>query len=119
MTEVLMPKVRIREPDHQQIGFRFDDPETVLAPDHPARLLFSVVSTLDLSGFTRDAKAFEGHAGRSVLSPAMKLSLWLYAHSLGIGSAREIERRLQTDDAFRWLARGLSLTHHALSRFRV
>jgi transposase len=119
MTEVAMPKVRIREPDHQQIGFRFDDPETALPPDHPARLLFAVVQTLDLSGFTRDAKAVEGKAGRSVLSPAMKLALWLYAISIGIGSAREIERRLKTDDAFRWLSRGLEISHHALSRFRV
>ncbi len=114
-----MPKVRTREPDHQQIGFHFDDPETTLPPEHPARLLFAVVQTLDLSGFTKDAKAVEGHAGRSVTSPAVKLCLWLYAISLGIGSAREIERRIKTDVVFRWLCRGLSVSHHALSRFRV
>lgn len=114
-----MPKVRIVEPDHQQIEIRFDDPDIVLAEDHPARLLFAVVKTLDLSRFTDDAKAVEGRAGRTVRSPAMKLTLWLYAISQGIGSAREIERRIKYDDAFRWICRKLPLTHHALSRFRV
>jgi transposase len=114
-----MPKVRIVEPDHQQIEIRFDDPDIVLREDHPARLLFAVVKTLDLSRFTEDAKAVEGRAGRSVRSPAMKLTLWLYAISQGIGSAREIERRIKCDDAFRWICRKLPVTHHALSRFRA
>ena len=114
-----MPKVRIVEPDHQQIEIRFDDPDIVLPEDHPARLLFEVVKTLDLSRFTEKSKAVEGRAGRTVRSPAMKLTLWLYALSQGIGSAREIERRIKHDDAFRWICRKLPITHHALSRFRV
>jgi transposase len=114
-----MAKVRIVEPDHQQIEIRFDDPDIVLAEDHPARLLFKVVKTLDLSRFTEKAKAVEGRAGRTVRSPAMKLTLWLYALSQGIGSAREIERRIKQDDAYRWICRKLPITHHALSRFRV
>lgn len=113
------PKVRIREPDHRQLTLRVDDPGKTLAEDHPARMLFEVVKTLDLSGFTKDAKAVEGRAGRKVLSPAMKLTLWLYAISIGVGSAREIERLTKSEDAFKWLTRGLSLTHHVLSRFRV
>ena len=60
-------------------------PEDVLPAEHPVRVLDRVVGTLDLTGFTAEAKAFEGEAGRSVLSPRMQLTLWLYAISRGIG----------------------------------
>lgn len=100
------PKPRILEPDHQQISIRFDDPERTLAPDHLARALFTLVGRLDLSAFTKKAKAVEGHAGRPLLSVQMKLALWLYAISQGIGSAREIERLCESDEAFAWLTRG-------------
>jgi len=35
----------------------------MLAPDHRARLLSRVVETLDLAGFTTDARAVEGRQG--------------------------------------------------------
>ena len=113
------PKARTLEPDHQQVSIRFDDPDQTLPPDHLARALFLILGKLDLSGFTRHAKAVEGHAGRSALSPKMLLALWLYAITRGIGSAREIERLTRSDDAFRWLTRGLEVSHHTLSSFRV
>ena len=43
--------------------------------------------------------------GRAVLSVRMVLTLWLYAISMGIGSAREIERLTGSDDGFRWIER--------------
>jgi hypothetical protein len=49
----------------------------------------------------------------------MLLTLWLYAISRGIGSAREIERLTRTDDAFRWIVGDVSVSHHRLSQFRV
>ena len=49
----------------------------------------------------------------------MQLSLWLYAISVGIGSAREIARRTQSDDAFRWLVGDKEVGHATLSAFRV
>ena len=112
-------KVRTLEPDHRQVSFVIDDPDRTLPPDHVARALYVIVGTLDLSGFTRDSKAVEHHAGRPVLSPRSLLTLWLYAITLGIGSAREIERFTRSDDAFRWLIRGFEVSHHALSAFRV
>lgn len=91
----------------------------MLAPDHLARAIFLIVGTLNLSGFTRNAKAVEGQPGRPFLSPQMMLALWLYALSQGIGSAREIERLCATDQAFGWLTRGLSVSHDALSAFLI
>jgi transposase len=78
-----------------------------------------VVETLDLSAFTVGAKAIEGHAGRPLLSQRMLLTLWLYAISVGVGSAREIERRTRTDDAFRWIVSDERVSHARLSQFRI
>lgn len=98
---------------------RFEMPEDTLPPDHRARLVWRVLETLDLSAFTAKAKAVHGRAGRDVLSPSMLLTLWLYAISIGVGSAREIARRTKTDDAFRWIVGDQDVGHVTLSTFRV
>lgn len=114
-----MSKVRTREPVREQGIFRWEMPEDALPDDHRARLFWHVVGTLDLSGFVRDAKAVEGHAGRNVMSVRMLLTLWLYAISEGVGSAREIARRTQSDAAFRWIVGDQSVGHAKLSEFRI
>lgn len=98
---------------------RFVMPDDALPQDHAARLLWRVLGTLDLAAFTKDAKAIEGRAGRSVTSPRMMLTLWLYAISIGVGSAREIARQIASDRAFEWITGGMPVSHHALSAFRV
>jgi len=113
------PRVRVREPFRAQAIIRFELPEDSLAPDHRARLLWRVVETLDLSGFTTGARAIEGRQGRAVLSTRMLLTLWLYAISQGIGSARAIARLVDSDDAFRWIVGDMSVGHTRLSEFRV
>src|SRR5271156_4620774 len=97
----VMKRVRTREPVREQGVFRWEMPEDALGADHPARLLWQVVGTLELSGFHRESMALEGRQGRDVLSVRMRLTLWLYAISVGIGSAREIARRIHGDTAFR------------------
>jgi hypothetical protein len=44
--------------------------------------------------------------------------VWLYAYALGITSARQVERRLVEDLAFRYLAAGARVDNWALSAFR-
>ena len=114
-----MPKARTREPQRRQGVIRFEMPEDTLPVTHTARILWELVGTLDLRAFTRDARAVEGHAGRSVSSPRMLLCLWLYGISQGVGSAREIARLVQSDTAFGWIAGDVSVSHHVLSEFRV
>lgn len=114
-----MPRIRTREPVREQGVIRFEMPEDVLPPDHTARLLWRVVETLDLSGFDRDAKAVEGRQGRDRVSTKMLLTLWLYAISVGVGSAREIERRLRNDAAFQWIVGDQSVGRTRLAEFRV
>jgi transposase len=113
------PNPRVAEPQRRQSVIRFEMPEDTLAPTHAARVLWDVMSTLDLSAFLRGVKAVDGTVGRKTLSPCMKLTLWLYAISTGVGSAREIARLVRSDDAYRWIVGGLEVGHHALSLFRV
>lgn len=113
------PKPRVVEPSRNQGVIRFELPEESVPAEHPVRVLDRVVGRLDLSAFTRDAKAVEGRAGRTILSPRMKLTLWLYGISRGIGSAREIARLTRSDDAFRWVVGDLEVSHYTLSAFRV
>lgn len=94
-------------------------PEDLLPPSHPARLLWDVLGQFDLSPFLVDTRTAQGATGRSELSPRMKLTLWLYGISEGIGSAREIATRTTTEVAFRWIVGDLSIGHHCLSEFRA
>lgn len=119
MTKPGVARPKVREPQRAQAAFRFEMPEDLLPPEHPARLLWTVLGTFDLSAFLADVRSAEHAAGRSELSPRMKLTLWLYAISRGIGSAREIAASLATDLAFQWIVGDLTIGHHALSAFRA
>lgn len=112
-------RVRTKEPMRKQGVIRFEMPEDTLPEDHRARLIWRVLQTLDLGAFTAAAKALPSEPGRDLLSPSMLLALWLYAVSVGIGSAREIARRTRSDDAFRWIVGDQSVGHASLSGFRV
>lgn len=110
---------RVVDPQRKQAVIRFEMPEDTLEPSHPARVLWELVGTLNLAPFLAGAKAVIGVAGRATLSPRMKLTLWLYAISQGVGSAREIARLTVTDAAYRWIVGDLEVSHHTLSAFRV
>lgn len=110
---------RVAEPQRRQGVIRYEVPEDALPPTHRARVLWDVVGTLDLSEFLDGVKAIEGRPGRPTTSPQIKLVLWLYAISTGVGSAREIARLVETDAAYRWIVGGCKVSHQTLSKFRV
>src|SRR6185295_11910824 len=112
-------QVRTREPFRKQARMCFEVLEDVVGEDHRARLLWRVVETLDLSAFLARRKALKGGAGRSVTSVRVLLTLWLYGTSVGIGSAREISRQVESDDGFRWIAGDEPVGRTVLSEFRV
>jgi transposase len=112
-------KVRTSEPQRAQGVIRFEIPEETLPSDHRARLLWGIVSQLDLSSFLLDAKALEGHQGRDQTSVRMLLTLWLYAISVNVGSGREIERRLGSDPAFQWIVGDKRVGRTRINEFRV
>jgi transposase len=112
-------KARVIEPQRRQGVIRFEMPEDNLPPTHRARVLWEVVGTLALGTFLEGVKAIDGTVGRKTLSPQMKLTLWLYAISNGVGSAREIARLTRCDDGYRWIVGDLEVSHHTMSAFRV
>lgn len=117
--ESRVTRARVAEPQRRQGVIRFEMPEDEVPRTHRARVLWEVVGTLDLSAFLDGVKAIDGSVGRKTLSPRMKLTLWLYAISTGVGSAREIARLVSSDAAYRWIVGDLEIGHHALSEFRV
>lgn len=113
------PRARIKPVDRSQLMMRPVEVERLVEEDHPARAIWEFVGQLDLSGYEQPIEAVEGVAGRPVWDPRLLISLWIYAYSRGIGSAREIHRRLDYDPAFQWLAGLEVINHHTLSDFRV
>ena len=62
--------------------------------------------------------AVEGHAGREHTDPQLLISLWLYAYSRGISSAREVARQCEFEPGFQWLCGMEAISHRTLSGFR-
>jgi len=112
-------RARIKRVDRSQMMMRPVDVERLIEEDHPARAIWEFVGQLDLSPYEKPIEAVEGVAGRPVWDPRLLISLWVYAYSRGIGSAREISRRLRYEPAFQWLAGLEVINYHTLSDFRV
>jgi transposase len=110
---------RLLEADRTQVLLRPTDLESLLPPEHPARTLWTAVGRLDLAAFYAPIAAVEGHAGRAPIDPKILLTLWLYATSEGVGSAREVARLCEAHDAYRWIGGGVHVNYHTLSDFRV
>ena len=110
---------RVQRPDRAQLEFRPVDLESLLPPDHRARIVWAFVEGLDLAALYAQIRAVEGGAGRPAIDPRILMALWLYATVEGVGSARAIERLCEQHDAYRWIAGGVSVNHHTLADFRV
>jgi len=110
---------RVIRPDRRQARWDVIDLDSLLPLDHRARVVWSFVERLDLSPLYGAIRAREGEPGRPPPDPAVLLALWLFATVEGVGSARELDRLVERDVAYRWLAGGVPLNHHGLSDFRV
>jgi len=116
---VMAGQPRVEEPQRNQGEMVFQVPDDLVSATHLARLFWNMLGTLNLAAFSQGSEAVEGHAGRGLKSPRMILTLWLYAISQGIGSAREIARLIKTDSRFRWIVGDVEVSHHKLSEFRI
>ncbi len=110
---------RLQRPQRDQITLRPIDLESLLAPDHRARLVWAFVEGLDLAPLYERIRAVEGHAGRPPIDPAILMALWLYATLEEVGSARALDRLADEHDAYRWLCGGVAVNYHTLAAFRV
>jgi len=93
--------------------------EELIGPEHKARAIWELAGRLDLSRFCGGLKTAKGQPGRAAWDPQLLVSLWVYAYSEGISSAREIERLMEWEPGFQWLGALGVVSHHTLSDFRV
>jgi transposase len=112
-------RARVKPVDRSQLTWQMLDVERLIEPDHAARAIWELVGRLKLAGFYAAIEAVEGAAGRTPWDPRLLVSLWIYAYSRGISSAREIARRCGYEPAFQWLCGLGEINHHTLSDFRV
>jgi transposase len=110
---------RVQSAVRNQVELRACDLDSSLSADHQARAVWAFVQSLDLQALYGQIQAVEGGVGRAPIDPAILMSLWLYATLGGVGSARELDRLCESDDAYRWLCGGVGVNHHTLGDFRV
>ena len=118
-TPVRRAAPRLQQAVRNQVELRACDLESILASDHRARAVWQFVQSLDLGALHAGIRAVEGAPGRPPIDPAILVALWLYATLDGVGSARELDRLCDSEDAYRWLCGGVGVNHHTLSDFRV
>jgi transposase len=109
----------IRPINRQQMSWRAVDVERLIGEDHRARAIWTLVGRLDLKQFYDDIESSAEEGGRPAFDPQLLISLWVYAYSEGIGSAREVARRCEFDPAFQWLTGLEEVNYHTLADFRV
>ena len=114
-----MGRPRIIPIDRQQCVLRPVDVEGLIADEHVARTLWKFLGTVDLSAFTVEPKAVEGHAGRPGWEPRLLIAVWLYGLSRGVSSARELARETGYEPGLQWLTGLQEINHHSLSDLRV
>ena len=83
---------RLASVDRSQLLLHSIDVERLIEEDHCARAIWELIGRLDLSLYNAEIAAVEGHAGRDHTTQLL-ISLWLYAYSQRISSAREVARR--------------------------
>jgi len=105
---------RLRCANRSQLLLRPVDLDATIALDHQARTIWRFLEQLDLSRFLEPIEAREGEPGRDATDPRILVTVWLYATSQAVGSARELARLCEAHDAYRWICGGVSLNHHLL-----
>src|ERR1700678_3892623 len=110
---------RVLKAERKQLGWRAYDLDSCIGEDHRVRQLWALVEQMDLSEFERNVLSRGSEPGRPAIDPRILIALWLEGILEGIGSARELSRRCETDDVYRWICGGVGVSYHTLSDFRV
>lgn len=104
--------------NRQQLVLRSMDVEKLVDDDHCVRAIWEVTGRLELRRYHEQIAAVEGSAGREHTDPRLLISLWLYAYSRGISSARELARQCEYEPGCQWLCGLQPVSHRTLSGFR-
>jgi transposase len=109
---------RLAPINRPQLILRTVDVERLIDDDHSARSIWELVGRLDLSLYHAEIAAVEGRAGREHTAPQLLISLWLYAYSRGMSSARELARQCDYEPGLQWLCGLRPVSYRTLSGFR-
>ena len=113
------PDARLKGIDRAQMYWGDVDLESLIGPDHRARAIWELIGQQPVDLFLEKNKSVSGRAGAERTDPRLLISVWVYGFTLGIGSARELARRLEQEPGLRWLSGDSRINHHTLSDFRV
>src|SRR5690554_4010043 len=105
---------RFRDYQPHQVYLLPPAPQDWLPKGHLVYFLDEVVEHLDLSAIYAD---YQGSRGQPPYDPTMMVKVWLYAYSRGIRSSRKVERAVQEDIGFRFLAGNQEPKFWALNHF--
>lgn len=105
--------------DRSQTELRVFDLESLVAADHPVRVIWEVAGKMNLARFEEGCKSLEEGSGRPVWPARLLVSIWVYGYSSAVGSARALERMMEHEPALRWLSGDQKINHHTLADFRV
>lgn len=109
---------RLKAINRQQMRLHPVEIDRLVEPDHAVRAIWELIGQRDLSRFYAPIRAVEGMAGREATDPQLLISLWVWAYSDGVSSAREIERLCSYHPAYQWLTGLTVINYHTLSDFR-
>lgn len=110
---------RVARPHRTQVEMQFFALDQLLSPEHRVRIVWAFVQSLNLEPLYEEIRVSDSQAGRSAIAPEILVALWLQATLDGIGSARELSRRCETDIVYLWILGGVTINYHTLSDFRV
>lgn len=105
--------------DRKQLRWEALDLEHLIPEDHSARIIWEVSERLDVSRFEEEQKTREGNAGRPCWPARLLVSVWVYSYTMGVASARAMERMMSHEPGLRWLAADERINYHTLASFRV
>ena len=94
--------------------FLMDDPNEDIPQNDPVRVVDSIVEGLDFKDFRKLYK----EKGRCPYHPKMMLKVIIYAYMNNIYSCRKIEKQLQRDIHYIWLAAQERPDFVTINRFR-
>jgi transposase len=109
---------RLLSINRQQLVLGSMDVEKLVDEDHCVRAIWELAGRLDLCRYHEQIAAVEGSAGREHTDQRLLVSLWLYAYSRGIGSARELAWQCEYEPGCQWLWGLRPVSHRTLSGFR-
>src|SRR6266480_3782354 len=112
-------KPKLKPIDREQGLLRPEIVDELVPADHKARAIWDLTGQLDLSDYFDKIRSKEGRAGSPAWHPQLLLSVWLYAYSEQVTSAREVARLMEYEPGRMWLSGLGEVNYHKLSEFRA